>query len=252
MSGVQSVARSMAVLERLAAGSAGIHELSRDLRLAPSTVQRLIAALREADLVEQDETDRTYRLTWRLFQWGQAPLRRLRLRELAKPFLQELSAEVGETIALGVRDGRHVLHVEWIPARHLVQPRVGIGERVPALSSSLGRCLVAWLPEKERTEMVWEWAKETEPPTEPEAVLEMLGEVRSGRFSLVLDTATNVCTVATPVWRGNRGVIGAIGVGGPATRFPEERARALAPRIVEVGAAISDHYGTGASRQQGA
>jgi DNA-binding IclR family transcriptional regulator len=240
MTGVQSVARSLAVLERLSTmGAAGVQELARTLDLAPSTVQRLLGALVEAGVVEQSPADRTYRVGLRLFQWGQAPVRRMRVREIAKPFMQELAGEVGETIALGVLDGGHVMHVEWIPARHLVQPRVGIGDRVPAHTSSLGRCLLAWLPDQRRTEALWLSVRADRTGTAPAVVEQTLAAVREDGFALVADSPASICTVAVPV-RGTGGeVIGAIGIGGPATRFDHDRARTLVPRLTEVGAAIS-------------
>lgn len=251
MTGVQSVARSMAVLERLAtSGGAGVQELARELGLAPSTVQRLLGALVEVGVVEQSPDDRSYRVGLRLFQWGQAPLRRLRLREIAKPFLQELAAEVGETIALGMRDGGHVMHVEWIPARHLVQPRVAIGDRVPAHTSSMGRCLLAWLPDQQRAEAVWQSVK-ADGGTDPAAVEQQLATVRDDGFALVADSPASVCTVAVPVRGPAAVVIGAVGVGGPATRFDVARARSLAPRLVEVGAAISSSCGAEGTRDRG-
>jgi DNA-binding IclR family transcriptional regulator len=251
VSGVQSVARSIALLEQLAtSGGAGVQELARAVGLAPSTVQRLLAALVEAGLVEQVPADRSYRVTLRLFQWGQEPVRRLQLREVAKPFLQELSAEVGETIALGVPDGAHVMHIEWIPARHLVQPRVRIGDRVPAHTSSLGRCLLAWLPEARRARALWESAKAEGHGTDPATLEAALEEVRLHGHAVVADSSPNVCTVAAPVRAADQSVVGAIGIGGPATRFGTERATALAPRLMEIGSAIGDHYGTGQPAQR--
>ncbi|MGD9989915.1 IclR family transcriptional regulator [Pseudonocardia sp.] len=250
MTGVQSVARSLAVLERLATtGGAGVQELARALDLAPSTVQRLVGALVEAGIVEQSPTDRTYRVGLRLFQWGQAPLRRMRVREIAKPFMQELAVEVGETIALGVLDDGHVMHIEWIPARHLVQPRVGIGDRVPAHTSSVGRCLLAWLPTHRRTEALWLSVKADPAGTAPAAVEQQLAAVREAEFALVADSPASICTVAVPVRGPGGAVVGAIGIGGPATRFDEQRARALVPRLTEVGVAIS--AGCGAEGDQG-
>ncbi|WP_351236477.1 IclR family transcriptional regulator [Streptomyces sp. NPDC002133] len=245
MSGVQSVARAMAVLEKLSlSGTAGVNELARELELAPSTVQRLLGALSEAGVVEQDPADRSYRVGLRLFQWGQTPLRRLRLRELAKPHMQELAVEVGETIALGVLDGAHVMHVEWIPARHLVQPRIGIGDRTPALSSSMGQCLIAWLPRQQRIDIAMESAAAAGSPGDPAVIEEVLATVRAQGFAIVADPQANVRTIAVPVRAGIEQAVGALGIGGPSTRFPADRATSIAPRLIEVGAAISNYYGT--------
>jgi IclR family KDG regulon transcriptional repressor len=251
MTGVQSVARSMAVLERLATtGGAGVQELARELALAPSTVQRLLGALVEVGLVEQSPTDRTYRIGLRLFQWGQAPLRRLRLREVAKPFMQELAVEIGETIALGMLDGGHVMHVEWIPARHRVQPRIAIGDRVPAHTSSMGRCLLAWLPDRSRGESTWQSVKAEGVGVDPEAVEDALAAVRENGYALVTDSSANVCTVAVPVRGPGGAVVGTVGIGGPATRFDADRARSLVPRLVETGGAISVGCGSDGAHER--
>jgi IclR family acetate operon transcriptional repressor len=235
----------MAVLEKLAlSGAAGVNELARELDLAPSTVQRLLGALSDAGVVEQDPADRSYRVKLRLFQWGQAPLRRLRLRELAKPYMQELAAEVGETIALGVLDGAHVMHVEWIPARHLVQPRIGIGDRTPAVSSAMGQCLIAWLPRQQRIDVANESAGQAGSPGHPDDIEDVLSTVRAQGFAIVADSQANVCTIAVPVRAGGEEAVGALGIGGPRTRFPADRATSIAPRLIEVGAAISDYYAT--------
>ena len=251
VSEVQSVGRSLAVLERLAeSGGCGVQQLARDCGLAPSTVQRLVGALVTAGLVEQDPADRTYRVSLTLFRWGQAPLVRLGIRELAKPFLQELAAEVGETIALGVRDRDCVMHVEWVPARHLVQPRIKIGDRVPLFESSMGRCLIAWLGGGEREELI-SAAVGTRDRHGGQAAKELddvLALVRAQGYAIVEDTAAGVRTVAAPVFDSEHHVIGAIGVGGLATRFTADRANTAVPSLVAVADAVTSHYGVDSVR----
>ncbi|MFI5706399.1 IclR family transcriptional regulator [Kribbella sp. NPDC051620] len=238
MSEVQSVQRALLILERLAeSGTCGVQQLARDCELAPSTVQRLVGALVAAGLVEQD-SERTYRVTWRLFRWGQAPVSRLGLRELAKPYMQELAAEVGETIALGVRDGDSVMHIEWIPARHLVQPRVQIGDRVPLVESSLGRCLLAWLPESDLEPFL---------ASRPELGA-ALKTVREQGHCLVENDAVGIRTLAVPVWGSHAEVVGTIGIGGPMHRFSAERAAAVLPSVVAVGDAVTSHFGVDSAR----
>lgn len=228
MSEVQSVGRTLAVLEQLAmSGGRGVQQLARDCGLAPSTVQRLIGALVAAGLVEQDPADRTYRVGLTLFRWGQAPVFRLGIRELAKPFLQELAAQVGETIALGVRDGDCVMHVEWVPAQHLVQPRIRIGERVPLFESSMGRCHLAWSGDA-RTAKNWDRALRT---------------IRAQGYSMVEDPVAGVRTVAAPVFGSSHEVVGAIGVGGHANRFTEQRAIDVVPSLIAVADTVTSHYG---------
>jgi IclR family transcriptional regulator, acetate operon repressor len=251
MSEVQSVERTLAILERLAeSGACGVQQLARELGLAPSTVQRLLGALVAAAVVEQDPADRSYRVSWTLFRWGQAPLTRLGLRELAKPFLQELAAEVGETIALGIRDGDSVMHVEWVPAQHLVQPRTKIGDRVPLLDSSLGRCLIAWVGEEQRSALIDDAARRqgTRSRRGAKSLDEALREVRAKGYSLVEDAIAGVRTIAAPVWGSTDSVIGAIGIGGLASRFTAERATTALPSLIAISDAVTGHYGVDPAR----
>jgi IclR family transcriptional regulator, KDG regulon repressor len=245
------VERSLGLLEKLAEGGpAGVHQLARDCALAPSTVQRLLGALSDFGIVQQDPTTRKYQASWQLFRWGQAPLNQLGLREIAKPFIQELAAEVGETIALGVRDGTAVMHIEWIPARHRFQPRISIGDRVPVLDSSLGRCLVAWLGDEPRQELVGlalDEVVDDRRKRTPDEVDQELVEVRSNGYSLVADDIAGICTIAVPVWGTTTEVIGAIGVGGPASRFSVSKAIGVASSLMAVGDAVTGHYGVDSS-----
>lgn len=251
MSEVQSVERALTILRRLAeAGGCGVQQLGRELGLAPSTVQRLVGELVAAGVVEQDPANRSYRVSWTLFRWGQAPLARLGLRELAKPFLQELAAEVGETIALGIRDGDSVMHIEWVPAQHLVQPRIKIGDRVPLLESSLGRCLIAWAPEEERSALIDEAVRtrDAHPKRAAKSLDEVLHEIRAKGYAIVEDDVAGVRTIAAPVWGSADSVIGTIGIGGLATRFTAERAASALPSLIAVSDAVTGHYGVDPAR----
>jgi DNA-binding IclR family transcriptional regulator len=251
MSEVQSVERTMAILQRLAeSGACGVQQLARELGLAPSTVQRLIGALVVAGVVEQDPANRSYRVSWTLFRWGQAPLMRLGLRELAKPFMQELAAEVGETIALGIRDGDSVMHIEWVPAQHLVQPRIKIGDRVPLLDSSLGRCLIAWAGKEQRSALIDEAARTHGTGSRRAGKLldDALREVRAKGYSVVEDDVAAIRTVAAPVWGSADSIIAAIGIGGLASRFTAERAAFALPSLIATADAVTGHYGVDSAR----
>jgi IclR family acetate operon transcriptional repressor len=111
----------------------------------------------------------------------------------------------------------------------------------------MGRCLLAWLPERQRAEALWEAAKAGAPRNDTAGQEEVLAQVRAQGFAVLGDASPNVCTVAAPIWGSGRRVVGALGIGGPTTRFPVERASSLAPRLMEVGAAISGRYGTTSS-----
>src|SRR5579875_1676126 len=230
---IQSVARACALLEQLA--------------LLPATVHRLLRALCAAGLVTQDATTRLYHPTLRLFEWGQAAVLRLQVREVAKPFLQSLAAEVKETATLGLREGADVIYIEWIPGHHLIQPRVHIGARVPAYRSSLGQCLLAWLPDDERRRLLHSRPLVRGGPNtllSVAAIEQRLTEVRARGYAIDDEEhAAGARAVGAPLRDAAGRVVAAIGLVAPTSRMPPRRIAALGQRLIEVAHTISSHLG---------
>jgi DNA-binding IclR family transcriptional regulator len=245
---IQSVARACALLEQLALlRAAGVVQLAAATDLRPATVHRLLRALCAAGLVTQDATTRLYHPTLRLFEWGQAAVLRLQVREVAKPFLQSLAAEVKETATLGLREGADVIYIEWIPGHHLIQPRVHIGARVPAYRSSLGQCLLAWLPDDERRRLLHSRPLVRGGPNtllSVAAIEQRLTEVRARGYAIDDEEhAAGVRAVGAPLRDAAGRVVAAIGLGAPTSRMPPRRIAALGQRLIEVAHTISSHLG---------
>ncbi|MBX5490819.1 MAG: IclR family transcriptional regulator [Chloroflexi bacterium] len=253
---IQSVARACVLLEQLAGlRVAGVVQLSAATGLRPATVHRLLRALCAAGVVTQDPATRLYQPTLRLFEWGQAAVLRLQVREVAKPFLQSLAAEVKETATLGLREGADVIYVEWIPGRHLIQPRVHIGARVPAYRSSLGQCLLAWLSDDERRRLLHGRPLVRGGPNtllSVAAIEQRLAEVRARGYAIDNEEhAAGVRAVGAPLHDAAGRVVAAIGLGAPASRMPPRRIAQLGQRLIEVAHTISSHlgYSAGATPQ---
>ena len=108
---VAAVERAFAVLDALADGQElGTNEIARRTGINASTVSRLLATLVAARFVEHVPESGRYRLSLRLVELGNAVLGRLDLRDLARPHLQALVRETGETATLsapGEHDADH-------------------------------------------------------------------------------------------------------------------------------------------------
>ena len=105
----------------------GVSELSRRLGLHKNNVFRLLATLELGGYVEQSSTNDQYRLGVRCLELGRAYERSHSLVERARPVLAELSAELGETVHLGVlRDDFDVVHLDGIQAKGLLVHLFGL------------------------------------------------------------------------------------------------------------------------------
>lgn len=108
---VQVLDRAMAILDAFAenGGDFALAEVAGAVHLNKSTVHRLLTSMRGAGYVEQNAQTARYCLGSKLIQLGTAALANLDLCQMARPFLQRLVAETGETAHLGVlREGRIV------------------------------------------------------------------------------------------------------------------------------------------------
>jgi hypothetical protein len=77
---------------------------------------------------------------------------------------------------------------------------------------------------------------------------EALREVRARGYALVEDAIAGVRTIAAPVWGSADSVIGAIGIGGLASRFTAERATSALPSLIAISDAVTGHYGVDPAR----
>src|SRR5262245_40771747 len=101
--GVQSVDRAVSVLEILAReGNAGVSEVAAEIGVHKSTAFRLLAALEERDLVEQNSERGKYQLGFGVLRLANAIPARLDLVRQAGPVLDDLAHRVDETINLAV------------------------------------------------------------------------------------------------------------------------------------------------------
>ena len=102
--GVQSVVRALRLIDALgeSRGEVGIADLSKRVGLHVSTAHRLLATLIQQGYCRQNPETGRYALGAKLFHLGEVCLGQLDLRGLARPFLERLSRETGETAAEGV------------------------------------------------------------------------------------------------------------------------------------------------------
>ncbi len=97
-----------------------------------------------------DKQQRHFALTPRVLQLGNAFLAANPYRVVIQHYLEEITREIGESTSLGVLDGDDVVYIARSAAEHrLMAIRLSVGTRLPAAYTSMGRVLLAQLPEAE-------------------------------------------------------------------------------------------------------
>ena len=91
--------------------------------------------------------DKNFRLTPKILNLGMTYLTSLPFWGMAQEVLEQLCAEVKESAALSVFDGRDVIYILRVPSRKVMSLRLGVGSRLPAYNTSPGRVCLAWQEE---------------------------------------------------------------------------------------------------------
>lgn len=145
--GIQVIARAAAIMRTLARHPQGLSlgEIACEVELPRSTVQRIIQALADERLVEQAGPAGGVRLGPALGQM----LNRAEsdIITLTRPYLQQLSQQVQETVCLCSLSGDKVYVIDRLVAERELRVVFPIGVHTPAYAASAGKILLADLPE---------------------------------------------------------------------------------------------------------
>lgn len=139
-SSIQVIDRLVALLDAVAAHdeATSLKQLAKDTGLHPSTAFRILASLAEHGFVERDASGH-YQLGLRLLQLGSRVHGQLDIRREARPILEWLRDEIGETVNLIVREGDEVVYVERVTPSRMMRVEQAIGGHLPLHVAAVGK-----------------------------------------------------------------------------------------------------------------
>jgi DNA-binding IclR family transcriptional regulator len=144
---LRSVSIAVAVLDCFStATELGPTQVAGRLGIAKSTASRMLSTLAGGGMLDRTPAGR-YRLSVRLFHYGQLAIERLPLRAVARPVLLDLHESLREMVQLGLPVGGHVLYVERVGGGPGSRLPGDLLRRVPGYSSSAGRVMAAFDPD---------------------------------------------------------------------------------------------------------
>ena len=121
-----------------------LQELAAGLELTRSAAYRLVYTLEKDGYIAREPGTRQYRTTSKVFTLGFEYLGSQRLTEVARPFLQILSAETRASSYLVLLDGPNAVYLARIAPRVNVVSNLQVGSEVPAYLTASGRILMAY------------------------------------------------------------------------------------------------------------
>jgi len=234
---VQVLDRALAALAILANSSSdcSLAELCPALKLHKSTVHRLMMVLEQHRLVVKNPETGRYRLGLRLYELGSRAIDGLDLRGRARPYLDRLQAEFGETVFFCVLDEGQVFYVEKVESQQSVRTACTVGSRAPAYCTAVGKAMLAELPEAEVSKIIRRWGLKSVTAntiTTASALKAELRAVRLRGYAIDEEEKEEGLRCIGAAVRGHSGkLFAAISVSGPAFRMTKKR-------IPEIGQAV--------------
>lgn len=207
-------------------------EISRKLGIPKSSASYILRTLgRRGYLRRETETGR-YRLGLQIVSLGGDAQAHLDIADLALPFLRALVEKIDMTAHLAVLDQGEAVHIEKVEAPGFFKVNTWVGRRMFLHSTSVGKCLLAWLPQHEVEALVKRQGLKKRTPKTITTMSRLLAELeRTKSEGYAVDdeeSSLGARCVGAPVFDVAGNVVAAPGASGTLTQD-----EASMPRIAE-------------------
>lgn len=219
---VLSLARGLEVIETFEGHTEGqsVADVARRTGLSRAAVRRLLMTLEQLGYAEY--TGRVYRLKTRVLKLGFSYLTSNSLPAIAQPILEQVTEAVHESSSLSVLEGDEIVYLARSSAKRVMSVGLSVGSRLPAYCTSMGRVLLAALPDKDLTaylDRVELRALTPKTVTDKGLVYEMIRRVQAQGFALAdEELELGLRSIAVPVRNRMDRVVAAINIGVHAAR----------------------------------
>ena len=240
---LQSLERGIAVIQVFSRERPALtlSEVARLTGITRATARRILLTLEDVGHVRCD--GRLFSLTPRVLTLGWAYLSSLNLWETAQPMMEELAQTTNESCSAATLDLPDVVYVARMPTGRIMTISLGVGTRLPAHCTSMGRALLAGLPDAELDAFLADARLEPftdRTITDRSRLRQAIESVREDGWALVdQELEIGLRSVAAPL-RAVGQTIAALNVAVAAPRVPlEELRRTILPALLETAALIS-------------
>ena len=246
---VQSVIHALDILDYMVSCSreVGVTELARVMNIHKSTVSRLLSTLDARGYVTRNPQTRQYSLGMHLLELSRAKLDQLDLRSLARPYLESLVRDTGETAHLAIMDHDKVVYIDKVDTPQTLMMRSKVGYRIAVHCTALGKAMMAEFPEDVASTLLDPASMVRFTPntiTDPDSLRQHLAVVRERGYAIDDEEHENgIRCVASAVKDHAGRVAGAISLSGPTLRVSRERAESLGQLVCNTSRQLSTALG---------
>lgn len=208
-----------------------IAEVAAASGLDRATARRCLLTL--AQLGYADYDGKFFTLTPRVLRLGTACLATMPLPQVIQPWLDQLSDELGESTSVSILDGNEIVYIARAARKKVMSISLMPGSRLPAYCTSMGRVLLAALPDSDARTILTSTPLTARTPrtiTDPESVMSELARIRMQGFAVIdQEVELGLRSIAVPLPNARGKTVAALNIGLPAIGDSSED---LAPRYL--------------------
>lgn len=246
---MQSVDRIVTILTQLSSSQKGlgITDLYGVCDLPKSTLHRTLNSLSEFGFVVQDAQTKKYRLGSALLRLGTRFLAQNDLRVVARPFIEDLGAELNETVYITILQEDTAICLDTFGASRNLNYFVRVGREMPINTTAAAKVILAYQPAEVIKRVVGgrKLVKLTERSiTEPDMLIAHLDLIREQGYGICEEEMEEgVTAIAAPIWDWSGQVAGSLAIIGPCIRLSGENRTRIINRVKQTAQRISAELG---------
>lgn len=249
MSTSQSLDRGLDILELLdrSPRPLGIREISRQLDLSPTIVQRLINTLSQRRYLRQDPETRRYGIGYQILGVGASLQNKDLLLVESRKEMARLTREMRVDAYLGVLQDDYAIYLLCVQSEGPVSLRSEPGQRLKLHSTAIGKVLLAALDDEAAKALLGAAPLPAITPattTDSSRLVTSLAKVRAEGFALSLDeNIVGITSVGAPIHNSGGEICAAISVAFSPHFSPELQVRDVIARVRQAADTISGNLG---------
>ena len=230
-----AVERALNILEAAAQRRDGLTnaEISRKLGIPKSSASYILRTLEKRSYLRREAETGRYRLGLKILSLGGDAQANLDIADVALPFMRILGEKIRMTVHLAVLDQGEAVYIEKVEAPGFFKVNTWVGRRMFLHSTSVGKCLLAWLPKHDIENIVKQQGLKKRTPKTITSITRLIAELEHVKQSgYAVDDEENSLgarCLGAPIFDTMGNVSAALGASGTLTQTDEDSM----PRIIE-------------------
>lgn len=211
------LAKGLTVIETFSADCPrqSIAQVADASGLDRATARRCLLTLAHHGYADYD--GKFFTLTPRVLRLGTACLATMPLPQIVQPLLDELSEKIGQSSSVSILDGDEIVYVARAAQRKVISIALMPGSRLPAYCTSMGRVLLAALPEDQARNLLTARPLPKRTPhtlADANAIMAQLAMIRAQGYAVIdQEVEGGLCSIAVPILNARGQVMAAVNIG---------------------------------------